>query len=89
MPQSAQLSIRIDPALKRDAEGVLDDMGLSMSAAVTVFLKKVARERRLPFELTADPFYDPRNLAYLEMVKRDIDEGRARLVERGLIEADE
>ena len=48
MPQSAQLSIRIDPALKRDAEAVLDEFGLSMSAAVTVFLKRLVRERRMP-----------------------------------------
>ncbi len=48
-----QISIRIDDELKRDAEAVLDEIGISLSAAVTVFLKKVARERRIPFELTA------------------------------------
>lgn len=30
-----------------------------------IFLKKVARERRIPFELSADPFYSESNMAHL------------------------
>ena len=52
----AQISLRVDDDIKRRAEEALDDIGLSMSAAINVFLKKVARERRIPFELSADPF---------------------------------
>lgn len=40
MAQTSQVSFRIDKDVKRRAEMVLDDMGLSMSAAITVFLKK-------------------------------------------------
>lgn len=53
MAQTTQVSFRIDEDVKRSAERALDDMGLSMSAAITVFLKKVARERRIPFEISA------------------------------------
>ena len=40
-------------------------MGLSMSAAFTIFAKRVGRERRIPFEVSADPFYSESNLAHL------------------------
>ena len=50
----AQVSLRVDDDVKRGAEQALSDIGLSMSTAINVFLRKVARERRIPFELTAD-----------------------------------
>ena len=53
MAQTTQVSFRIDEDVKQSAERALDEMGLTMSAAITVFLKKVARERRIPFEITA------------------------------------
>ena len=39
-----------------------------MSAIVplTCPLAKVARERRIPFEITADPFYSEYNMRYLD-----------------------
>ena len=49
----AQIDLRIDDDIKKDAEAVLDDIGISMTAAITIFLKKVANEQRIPFELTA------------------------------------
>lgn len=61
----AQISLRVDDDVKRGAEQTFDDIGLSMSTAINIFLKKVARERRIPFELSADPFYSESNMAYL------------------------
>lgn len=89
MAQTTQVSFRIDEEIKRSAEGVLNDLGLSMSAAITVFLKKVGREHRIPFELSADPFYSESNIRYLERKKREIDEGRAHLAEHDLIEVED
>ena len=65
MAQTAQISFRIDDDVKRNAESVLNDLGLTMSAAITVFLKKVGREHRIPFELSADPFYSESNMQHL------------------------
>ena len=89
MAHSTQVSFRIDEEIKRSAENALNDMGLTMSAAITIFLKKVGREHRIPFEVSADPFYSESNLRYLERKKKDIDDGRARLAEHDLIGADE
>lgn len=50
----AQISLRVDDDVKRGAEQALNDIGLSMSAAINVFLRKVAREHRIPFELSAE-----------------------------------
>ena len=89
MAQTTQVSFRIDEEIKRSAEGVLDDLGLTLSAAITVFLKKVGREHRIPFELSADPFYSESNIRYLERKKREIDEGRAHFAVHDLIEVDD
>lgn len=66
MAHTVQVSFRIDEDVKRKAENVLNDLWLTMSAAITVFLKKVGREHRIPFEPYADPFYSESNLRYLE-----------------------
>lgn len=66
MANATQVSFRIDEDVKQSAERALNDMGLTMSAAITVFLKKVGREHRIPFELTADPFYSDENMTRLE-----------------------
>lgn len=58
----SQISMRIDETLKRDAELVLQSIGLSTASAVTLFLKAVIRENRIPFELSADPFYSKENM---------------------------
>ena len=82
----AQISLRIDDEVKRNAERVLDDIGLSMSSAITIFLKKVARENRIPFELSADPFYSESNIRYLEKKMADYQAGELHLAEHELIE---
>lgn len=81
-----QINIRIDEELKRSAEQVLDDIGMPMSTAITIFLKKVSRERRIPFELTADPFYSESNIKHLEGIVKDIESGKAHFSEHDISE---
>ena len=64
MSQST-VSVRMDEALKQEFDTVCNDLGLSMSTAVTMLAKKMAREKRLPFEVALDPFYSPENQALL------------------------
>lgn len=61
----ANISIRVDKETKALAEQVCKELGLSMSAAICIFLKKLGRERRIPFEVSADPFYSAENMARL------------------------
>ena len=87
MPQT-MVNFRMDEDLKKSMEKVCSDMGLSMTAAFTIFAKKVSRERRIPFEVSADPFYSEYNMKHLEQVVADISTGRSKLVEHDLTEAD-
>lgn len=84
----AQISLRVDDDVKRDAEQALSEIGLSMSTAINVFLRKVAREKRIPFELSADPFYSEGNIHHLENIMQDVRNGKAHFAEHELIEAD-
>lgn len=83
----AQISLRVDDDVKRGAEQTFDDIGLSMSTAINIFLKKVARERRIPFELTADPFYSESNVAHLRRGIAALNAGKG--VEHEPIEAED
>lgn len=65
MAQTVNVNFRMDADLKKSMEQVCEDMGLTMTAAFTVFAKKVSREKRIPFELSADPFYSESNMAHL------------------------
>lgn len=59
------VSVRMDDALKKDFDTVCNDLGLSMTTAITMLAKKMAREKRLPFEVSIDPFYSDENMARL------------------------
>lgn len=61
MAQTVNVNFKLDAEVKKSMEQACADMGLSMSAAFTVFAKKVGRERRIPFEVAADPFCLERN----------------------------
>lgn len=47
----ATINIRIDDSLKKDSEKVLNEIGLGMTAALTIFLKAVVRNNGIPFIL--------------------------------------
>lgn len=84
----AQISLRVDDELKRGAEKTLNDIGLSMSTAINIFLKTVVRENGIPFELSADPFYSKENMKELERRVHAVRSGESTLKEHELIEED-
>ena len=43
---------RMDTKIKNEATAALDTMGLSVSDAIRLLFVRVAKEKRLPFELT-------------------------------------
>lgn len=81
----AQINLRVDDDVKRNAEKTLEEIGLSMSSAINIFLKTIAREKRIPFELSADPFYSERNIRHLEEIMKDVKNGNAHFSEHELI----
>jgi len=56
------VNFRMDEKLKEKMEKTCKDMGLSVTAAYTMFATKVTREQRIPFEVNADPFFSEENM---------------------------
>lgn len=51
MPATSMIHVRIEDEIKAQASEALDAMGLSVSDAVRLFLKRVVAEQALPIEL--------------------------------------
>ncbi len=47
----ATINIRLDDDLKKKSEIIFDELGLSTTAALTMFLKAVVRTNGIPFAL--------------------------------------
>ena len=52
---STSVTIRMDADLKKQVESLFDEMGLNMTTAITLFAKAVARQRKIPFAVEAEP----------------------------------
>lgn len=61
----AQVNVRIDDTIKQNAEMVCKALGLSLSTAVTMYLTQIAREQRIPLDMSLDPFYSEENMRRL------------------------
>ena len=70
----AMVSFRMDETLKKNMEKTCKDMGLTTSAAYTMFATKVTNEQRIPFEIVVDPFYSRKNIERLEKNAREMEE---------------
>ena len=70
------VNFRMDEDLKKSMEQACKEMGLSMTTAFTMFATKVSREKRIPFEVSVDPFYSESNMNYLRSIVADIESGR-------------
>lgn len=89
MPRTVNVNFKLDADVKKSMEQACAEMGLSMSAAFTVFAKKVGREKRIPFEISANPFDSQRNIRHSEDTARDMKDGKAHCAEHAPMEADE
>ena len=68
MSQST-ISIRVDETLKRNFDSLCDEFGFSNTAAITVFMKTVVRERRIPFEIKASTKQERNRIAWESFLK--------------------
>ena len=50
----ANINIRIDDKLKKEAEMIFNELGLTPTAAITLFYKQVIRTYSIPFEIKLD-----------------------------------
>lgn len=88
MGQVVNVNFRLDAEDKKNMEQVCTELGLSMSAAFTIFAKKVGREHRIPFDVSVDPFYSESNIKELKRRIESVRSGKSTLEEHDLIEVD-
>lgn len=82
---TTSVTIRMDENLKKQAEVLFEEMGLNMTTAFTIFTKAVVRQHKIPFEISADPFYSEVNQTHLRRAIADLEAGGGKL--HDLIEA--
>lgn len=51
---SVNVTIRMDEDMKRQADDLFSDLGMSLSGAVTVFVKQAIRQQAIPFIIGRD-----------------------------------
>ena len=58
MAKTDTLNIRIEPELKKEVEITLNDLGMNIADAVTIFLKQVVMTESIPFIIRKPKFSD-------------------------------
>ena len=84
----AMINFRMDEELKKSMERTCKSMGLTMTAAFTMFAAKMTKEQRIPFDIEADPFYSEENMMELERRVANLRAGKSTLKEHDLIEVE-
>ena len=70
------VNVRMDEVLKKDMEKTCQELGINMTTAFTIFAKKMSREKRIPFEVSIDPFYSECNMVRIKESIALLNEGR-------------
>lgn len=70
------INIRMDEELKKSFEDVCQELGLNMTTAITIFAKKMSREKRIPFEVSIEQFYSPSNINALRESINELNNGQ-------------
>ena len=71
MSKTANVFARVEPEIKDQAENVLDQLGIPLSSAISMFLRQVVLQNGIPFEVKL-PRKEP--LAYGSLTKEVFDE---------------
>jgi len=76
------VSLRMDEHLKAQADRFCDEVGMSMSTAITMFFKRLTKDQRFPFEIAADsdPFYSGANYRHIMEGIRSYEAGEPGIV---------
>lgn len=70
------VNIRMDEDLKKNMENICQELGINMTTAFTIFAKKMSREKRIPFDVSIDPFYSQSNLSAIDESFEQIKNGK-------------
>jgi len=82
MGNLASLNVKIDRAVKKDADYVANAMGMTLSTAINIFVRQMVYERAIPFKI-----HTAGNDA--EKFHKLLDDMRSSAEERGFMSDDE
>ena len=70
------INFRIDEKTKKQMEQICNELGITMSTAFNIFAKKLIREKRIPFDVSIDPFYSESNMKAIDESIKQLEEGK-------------
>ncbi|MBR2289212.1 MAG: type II toxin-antitoxin system RelB/DinJ family antitoxin [Clostridia bacterium] len=68
------INVRVEDTVKDSFDKFCTELGMNMSTAINLFIRTTLREKRIPFELTTDPFYSEKNIRRLKKSIAQIEE---------------
>lgn len=71
MARTANVFTRVEPKIKEQAESVLDQLGISMATAMEIYLRQIALQRKIPFEMKLPEVNKP--IAYGSLTDNEFD----------------
>ncbi len=90
MAKTSSVFARVEPEIKEQAENILEQLGIPMSNAVSMFLKQVVLQRGIPFEMKLP---DNTPLAYGALTKSqfnaEMEKGYTDMLEGKVFSADD
>ena len=90
MARTSNVFARVEPEIKKEAEEILDQLGIPMSNAVGMFLRQIVMQKGIPFEMKLP---DNTPLAYgglsKEQFDREIEKGLADVKNGNVVSADD
>lgn len=73
------LSVRMEKGMREEFGKFCKEIGLTPSAAVTLFVRRTLSERAIPFKVAApEPFYSEENMSVLRKSIAELKSGKAK-----------
>jgi len=78
---ASHTTIRLEAGKKEEFSKICENMGLSVSGAINLFVVKVLQCRRIPFEISAepDPFFSDANQKFLLESIAQLERGEGKI----------
>lgn len=52
---NVNVTIRLDEDVRKEADKLFDEMGMTLSTAVNIFIRQCLREQKIPFQVGVTP----------------------------------
>ncbi len=76
---NTNINIRIDAETKNQAQELFSSLGMDLTTAINIFIKKSIATGGIPFAVSHEPFYSARNIEALKESKKQLESGKVIL----------